>query len=182
MCHAKRPAAAAHGATAGRPRATTRSLPALRCAAAAAVTASAALLSLVDAQRATAELLAIEILDGARCVGARHLDEAETARAAGVAIGDDAHRLDGAMLCEQLTDLGVGSRKRQVAHVNSGHAIKLLKRTISAGAHAENRGLLGALTATWSGTIRLFRLGSQLAVEGAGGRRQERESSRTGAD
>src|SRR5690349_13883455 len=135
----KRPAAAAHRATAGRPRATTRSLPALRCAA-AAVAASAALLSLVDAQRATAELLAIEILDGARCVGARHLDEAEAARAAGVAIGDDAHRLDGAMLCEQLTELGVGSGKRQVAHVDSGHAIKLLKRTVSAGAHAENRG------------------------------------------
>src|SRR5207248_9227474 len=39
----------------------------------------------------------------------------------------------------------------------------------------------GARTATWSGTIRLFRLGSQLANE-AGGRRQERERSRTGAD
>src|SRR5256714_6481617 len=39
----------------------------------------------------------------------------------------------------------------------------------------------GARTATWSRTIRLFRLGSQLANE-AGGRRQERERSRTGAD
>src|SRR3984957_16971011 len=42
-----------------------------------------------------------------------------------------------------------------------------------------NRGYAHA--ATWSGTIRLFRLGSQLAIE-AGGRRQERERSRSGAD
>src|SRR5213082_3935719 len=39
----------------------------------------------------------------------------------------------------------------------------------------------GARTATWSRTIRLFRLGSQLASE-AGGKRQERVRSRTGGD
>src|SRR6516162_4112205 len=136
-CMRKRPVAATGQAAAYRPRVTER-LPALRCAA-AAITAAAALLGLVDPQRAAAELLAIQILDGARSVGAGHLDEAEAARPAGVAIGDDAHRLDGAVLCEQLTQLGVGGGKRQVAYIDSRHAIRLLKRTVSAGAYAENR-------------------------------------------
>src|SRR5262249_10564506 len=74
-----------------------RSLPALR-GAATPVAAGAARLSLVHAQWAASELLAIQVLDGARRIGARHLDEPETARPAGVAIGNDAHGLDRAVL------------------------------------------------------------------------------------
>src|SRR5579871_3657629 len=78
-------------------------LPALRGAAAAVATAAAGtLLRLVHAQRATAEILAVEALDRARRISAGHLHEAEAARAAGVAVGDQAHRLDGAVLREQL--------------------------------------------------------------------------------
>src|SRR5438876_4496620 len=105
------------------------SLPALRSAAAAV--ARAALLGLIHPQRPPAQLLAVDILDRARGVGARHLDEPETARPAGVAIGDDAHRLDGAVLCEQLAHLGVSGGKRQVAHIDLRHAIELLKQTFT---------------------------------------------------
>jgi hypothetical protein len=59
--------------------------------------------------------------------------------------------------------------------------MKLLKLTLLAGVLTEEDLIVGARTATWSGTIRLFRLGSRLANE-AGGKRQERERSRTGAD
>src|SRR5439155_23287761 len=103
------------------------SLPALRCAAAVAAAAAGALLGLIHPQRTPAELLAVEILDRARGIGARHLDEPEAARPAGVAIGDDAHRLDGAVRREQLADLGVSSGKWQVANIDLRHAIKLLK-------------------------------------------------------
>src|SRR6266550_7162993 len=102
-------------------------LPALRCAAAVAAAAAGALLGLIHPQRTPAELLAVEILDRARGIGARHLDEPEAARPAGVAIGDDAHRLDGAVLCEQLAHLGVSGGKRQVANIDLRHAIRLLK-------------------------------------------------------
>src|SRR5213082_930297 len=111
------------------------SLPALRSAAAAV--ARGALLGLIHPQRPPAQLLAVDILDRARGVGARHLNEPEAARPAGVAIGDDAHRLDGAVRREQLADLGVSRGKWQVANIDLRHAIKLLKRNVLAGAHAE---------------------------------------------
>src|SRR5579862_4898218 len=108
-----------------------QSLPALRPAAAAAAvaTAAAALLGLVDPQRPSAQVLAIEVLDGARGIRARHLDEPEATRPAGVAVGDEAYGLDGAVLRKQLADLGVSGGKRQVAHIDLRHAIRLLKQT-----------------------------------------------------
>src|SRR2546429_2332572 len=177
-------------------------LPALRSAAAAvaaaAVAAAGALLCLVDPQRTPAQLLAIEILNGARCVGARHLHESEAARPACVAVGDDAHRLDGAVLREQLADLTLTGRKRQVSDVDLRHAIKLLMRKCLAGGYlaaqsafrrthlpsrdACRRSLQSSVhAATWSGTIRLYsdsEAGTQ-TMRAAGGRKRER--SRTGA-
>src|SRR5262249_53099937 len=105
----------------------SRGLPALG-GAAAAVTATAAaatttLLSLVDAERATAQVLAIEVLDGARGIRAGHFHEAEAARTTRVPIGDQAHGLHGAVLREQLTHLGIGRGKRQVANIDLRHAI-----------------------------------------------------------
>src|SRR5437764_7532822 len=113
------------------------SLPALRSAAAAV--ARGALLGLIHPQRPPAQLLAVDILDRARGVGARHLDEPETARPAGVALGDDAHRLDRAVLCEQLAHLGVSGGKRQVAHIALRDEIELLKQTLIAGGLTEDR-------------------------------------------
>src|ERR1700739_2139337 len=107
--------------TDGRPLAPRGSLPPPGLA--------AALLGLVDPQRASTQLLAIQVLDGARRVGARHLDEPEATRPAGVAVGDEAYGLDGAVLSEQLADLGVSGGERQVAHIDLRHAIRLLKRT-----------------------------------------------------
>src|ERR1700741_1460696 len=103
--------------TDGRPLAPSGSLPALgRAAAAAVAAAAAALLGLVDPQRASTQLLAIQVLDGARRVGARHLDEPEATRPAGVAVGDEAYGLDGAVLREQLADLGVSGGEREGVH------------------------------------------------------------------
>src|SRR5579871_895102 len=107
-----------------------RVLPAARAAAAATTTTArataaaataAALLRLVHAQRASAHVLPVEALDRARSVAARHLDEAEAARAAGVAVVDQGDRLDLAMLLEQLANGRFVRRERQVAHVNLGH-------------------------------------------------------------
>src|SRR5215211_814400 len=67
---------------------------------AAAVTAAAAAAvftrtRLVDGQRAAAELPAVELFDGrGRALGRRHLDEAEAARAPGVAVFDHRGVLD----------------------------------------------------------------------------------------
>src|ERR687884_138745 len=76
-------------------------LPSRLAVAAAAATATAAAAAvtagpgLVDRQVAAAELLAVELLDGGLALLARrHLDEAEAARAARVAILDDVSRLD----------------------------------------------------------------------------------------
>src|SRR5579862_3653996 len=66
---------------------------------------AAALLRLVDPQRPAAHVLAIEVLNGARSIGARHLDEREAAGPSRVPIGDDIDRLDGAVLREQGADL-----------------------------------------------------------------------------
>src|SRR5437660_12143461 len=101
------------------------SLPALRSAAAAV--ARAALLGLIHPQRPPAQLLAVDILDRARGVGARHLDEPETARPAAVAIGDDAHRLHGASPLEQRAPPGVCGGKRQGARIALRRAIALLE-------------------------------------------------------
>src|SRR5207253_8828195 len=49
------------------------------------------------------------------------------------------HRLDGAVLREQLAHLGVSGGKRQVAHIDLRHAIELLKQTLLAGVLTEDR-------------------------------------------
>src|SRR5437660_12026164 len=90
-------------------RFAVEALPARRSAA-AAIAAAGALVCLFDPQRTPAQLLAIEILNGARCVGARHLHESEAARAAADAVGDDMHRLDAAVLRERLADYNLTGR------------------------------------------------------------------------
>src|SRR5579862_4141569 len=64
-------------ALAGRP--LIDGLPALRSAAAPSA-AAAALLRLIDPQGASAEVLAIQVLNGPGSVGSRHLHEAEAPR------------------------------------------------------------------------------------------------------
>src|SRR5476651_1638698 len=67
-----------------------------------------AFLGLVDFEHAALKVLSIQCLDGARGVGARHLDETETARATGIPIGDQRHGLHCSMGREQRTHRGLG--------------------------------------------------------------------------
>jgi hypothetical protein len=80
-----------------------------------------AFLGFIHAQRTASQVLAVEALNGTRGISRGHLDESETARLAGIAIGDDSHRLHRSVLGEQLADLSLGSRKRQVSNVDLCH-------------------------------------------------------------
>ena len=73
------------------------------CSSATLATAAVArlVLRLVDLQGAAAHVLAIETLNRARRIRARHLDEAEAARLARVAIRDQGDGIDRAVLCKQ---------------------------------------------------------------------------------
>lgn len=93
-----------------------------------AASSSRAFLSLIDAERAAAHVLAIEVLDSARGIGAGHLHKAEAAWPAGLAIGDEAHRFHGSMLAKQVAHFAFSGGKRQVADVDFRHdGIKLLQ-------------------------------------------------------
>ncbi len=89
---------------------------------AAAAAAAAALIlgsGFVDDEGAAIELLTIQSLDGGDCVLAlRHRHEAETARAAGFAIGDDADLFYFAVLGEKVSERSFRGGKIQIAYVN----------------------------------------------------------------
>src|SRR5205823_13374921 len=77
-----------------------------------------AILGLADHQRAPAEVLAVQLGDGLlRLLRALQVHEGESARSAGVLVGDD---LDGGHLApaalDGLADLLLGRVERQVAH------------------------------------------------------------------
>src|SRR3990172_2445198 len=95
-------------------------------AAAAASPPAAATVTLgpgfVDVQRATAELGAVDAADsrlGGR--GVRHLDEGEAARAAGVAVGDDADAIHLAVSRKDVAELLLGDVERTITNVNLSH-------------------------------------------------------------
>jgi hypothetical protein len=93
-------------------------------AAAAEVTARSSTLTLlgfVDLERATAKVLAIERLHGARGIGARHLDETEATRAAGFAIVDQGHLVDGAMGSKKGAHGIFGGSERKISNVKFRH-------------------------------------------------------------
>src|ERR687883_22770 len=96
--------------------ASRRVLPARTAAAVAAAAAAAtaaavfAGLRLVDGQRAPADFPAVELRDGGlTLLLGRHLDEAEAARAARVAVFDDRRRLDRTGLREQFLQVAARS-------------------------------------------------------------------------
>jgi hypothetical protein len=73
----------------------------------AATTTASAFLRFIDAQWATAHVLAIERLDSALCVSTRHFDETEAARTTGFTVVDQRNRFHRAVLLEQRTHLSV---------------------------------------------------------------------------
>src|SRR5262245_17917220 len=94
-----------------------RARPATAAAAIAAAAAPAALAGLGDGELPAADLVAVQLLDGALgLLGRVHLDEAEAAGLSGGPVGDDRGRLDGARTREEVVQLLVGCGKGQVPH------------------------------------------------------------------
>jgi hypothetical protein len=86
---------------------------------------------LLPLQKASAHVLAIEILDGAHCVETWHLHEAEATRSTGVAILDQGDRLDRAVLREQCADGVLVGGEGQIAHIDLAHGISSLMHACS---------------------------------------------------
>ena len=89
-----------------------------------AATRAGTILRLIDLQRATAHVDAIEILDGTRRVGLAHLNEAKAARTSSVAIDRKRHRLNRTVSSEQGADLFIRSSKGKIPNVNFSHVNK----------------------------------------------------------
>src|SRR5204862_8161182 len=86
-------------------------------AAAPTATGALALLSLADFEGATVEVGGVQRLHGARGVGIRHLNEAETTRATRVTVDDQRHFLDGTVLGKQGAHGLVGRREWQISYI-----------------------------------------------------------------
>ena len=86
-----------------------------------------ALLRLIDLQRTTTEVFAIERLHGAGGIGIRHFHETEAAWAAGLAIVHEGHLVNGAMGCEEGAHLIFGGGERQISNVKFRHGTTLKK-------------------------------------------------------
>ena len=112
-------AAAATTATAAISAAAAATAAEAAATAAAATTAAIfARLGLVDGQGATVVLLAVQGGNRRRGFFSRgHFDESEALAAAGVAIGDDLGRGDGAVLGEHLLQIGSAYGIGQVSNV-----------------------------------------------------------------
>ena len=94
--------------------------------AAAATTATATattfpLACFIHAQLAAFDVMAVQARNRSLRVRVRHFDETETAKAAGLAIVDQPHRVHGAVLRKQHTDRFFIGGIRQVAYVDPGH-------------------------------------------------------------
>src|SRR5210317_1953398 len=83
----------------------------------AATTATGFVLRLVDLQRTTTHLLAVEGLLGRHRRVVVHLDEAEASGTAGLAVHDQRDRVNLAVGTERFADVIFGRRERQVANV-----------------------------------------------------------------
>jgi hypothetical protein len=127
--------------------ATTAAATAARTAATTAATTALTFLRFIDTQRTTTHVLAVQGLDGALRIGARHFDEAEAARTARFAIIDQRNGLHRTVLFEQRPNVLLGSGKWQIANVDFRHTDKLsLKKASSAIARIDERQLRGLVT------------------------------------
>jgi hypothetical protein len=76
------------------------------------------ILSFIHTQRATAHGIAVQALNGTRCVGIVHFDESEATGTARVAIHDDFHGFDSAMLREEIAHSALISREGKVTNID----------------------------------------------------------------
>jgi hypothetical protein len=86
-----------------------------------AATAAGLVLSLVDTQRTTAHVLAVQALNGAGRIGLVHLDKSEAARTTRIAIGRQGDGLNSTVLREQRADVRFARSKRQVSNIDLRH-------------------------------------------------------------
>ncbi len=84
----------------------------------AAAARTGLVLSLVDFEGPTGEILAVERLHRARRVRTRHLDEPEAARLARVAVIDQRKLLDGAVRSEKIANRFFGGREGRLPTYN----------------------------------------------------------------
>jgi hypothetical protein len=89
--------------------------------AAAATAATLAFLRFIDTQWATTHILAVQGLDGALRIAARHFHEAKAARTAGFAIVDQRNGLHCAVLFEERPYVAFGSVERQIPNIDFRH-------------------------------------------------------------
>jgi hypothetical protein len=100
---------------------TTTAATPTRTAAAATTATALAFLRFIDTQRAPTHVLAVQGLDGALSIAARHFDEAEAARTAGFAIVDQRNGLHCTVLFEERPDVAFGSIERQIPNIDFRH-------------------------------------------------------------
>lgn len=106
--------------------ATTTAAAAVATAATAAAGTIALGPGFIDAELAAANFLAVDFANGvAAGVVVTHFDEAEAARAAGLAIGDQGDVRDFAVLREQVTHFVFGRIKAQIANVDLHVSIQI---------------------------------------------------------
>jgi hypothetical protein len=78
-------------------------------------------LSFIHTQRTTAHGIAVQVLNGARSVGIAHLDESKATGTARIAIHDDFHGLDSAMLREEVAHSAFICGEGKVAYIDLRH-------------------------------------------------------------
>ena len=110
------------------PATRTRAAAVSTTAAAATTAATGALLRLVDSQRTTAHVLAVQALNGARCISVRHFNEPKAAWPTGIPVIDQGNGFHFAVLFKQFTNRSVVRRKWQVAHINLSHLQSLTNK------------------------------------------------------
>jgi hypothetical protein len=140
--------------------------------AARSATRALTLLGFVDLECAPVHVLAVQCLHGARGLGIRHLDETESARAAGIAIGDQGDFLDRAVWREQRTHRVFGRGERKISNVEFGHC-KLLTNRKGNGQEGQ---------ASWfADTSVVADFGRDARRNGAIGQERQAKRSRAGA-
>src|SRR6185369_8984076 len=100
--------------------ATTAVAAATAPAATTPATTTAAILGLFDGDLTSLDVAAVHLLDRLAClILGRHLDEAEATRPAGLAVGDDLRVRHGSDAAEQVAQVQLGDRVRQISNVES---------------------------------------------------------------
>ena len=101
--------------------ATTTAATAAVAATTAAAATALALLGLIDLERATIEVGAVQSLHGTRRIGVGHFHKPEPTGAPRLTIGDEGNLVDGSVLGEQGAHRVFGRAEREVANVQLGH-------------------------------------------------------------